>query len=185
ELKAAFYHSDLSLNDKGASLGNAVEEDGQVVYNKRIRGYNIANREDKNSVFQLDLVGDEVKTGRISHTFQIGFDFRTNKFSTFNQNQNHVDIIDVFEDIPHSLSTLNLQDGVIEAAESRAIGFVAQDVISFTDWFKTFLGVRLSKSETILAEENNINSAINPLGGVILSPARSEERRVGKECRCR
>lgn len=173
ELKAAFYHSDLSLNDKGASLGNAVEEDGQVVYNKRIRGYNIANREDKNSVFQLDLVGDEVKTGRISHTFQIGFDFRTNKFSTFNQNQNHVDIIDVFEDIPHSLSTLNLQDGVIEAAESRAIGFVAQDVISFTDWFKTFLGVRLSKSETILAEENNINSAINPLGGVILSPAKN------------
>lgn len=172
-LKAAFYHSDLSLNDKGASLGSVIKEDGQPIYNQRNRGYSIANREDKNSVIQFDLVGDEVKTGSISHTFQVGFDFRTNKFSTFNQSQNNVDVIDVFEDISHSLPTLNLRDGVIDGAESRAIGFIAQDVISFTDWFKTFLGVRLSKSETILAEENNRNSAINPLGGIILSPTKN------------
>src|SRR5690554_5181638 len=172
-LKAAFYHSDLSLNDKGASLGSVIKEDGQPIYNQRNRGYSIANRVDKNSVIQFDLVGDEVKTGSISHTFQVGFDFRTNKFSTFNQSQNNVDVIDVFEDISHSLPTLNLRDGVIDGAESRAIGFIAQDVISFTDWFKTFLGVRLSKSETILAEENNRNSAINPLGGVILSPTKN------------
>lgn len=173
ELKAAFYHSNLSLDDKGASLGNPVEENGQTVYNKRHRGYTIANREDKNSVLQLDLVGDAIQTGNITHTFQIGFDFRTSKFSTFNQKQNNVDIIDVFADISNSLPTLNLQDGVIDAADSRAIGFVVQDVIGFTDWFKTFLGVRLSKSETILAEENNRNSAINPLGGIILSPTKN------------
>lgn len=173
ELKAAFYHSDLSLNDKGASLGSVVEENGQAIYNQRNRGYNISNREDKNSVIQLDLIGDEVKTGNISHTFQVGFDFRTNKFSTFNQAQKNVDVIDVYAAISNSLPTLNLQDGVIDGAESRAIGFVAQDVISFTDWFKTFLGVRLSKSETILAEENNRSSAINPLGGIILSPTKN------------
>lgn len=170
ELKAAFYHSDLSLNDKGASLGSVVEENGEVVYNKRNRGYNIANREDKNSVLQLDLIGDEVKTGSISHTFQVGFDFRTSKFSTFNQSQKNVDVIDVYDDISSALPTLALQDGVIDGAESRAVGFVAQDVISFTDWFKTFLGVRLSKNETIGAEENITSSAINPMGGIIVSP---------------
>lgn len=170
ELKAAFYHSDLSLNDKGASLGSVVEENGEAVYNKRNRGYNIANREDKNSVLQLDLIGDEVKTGSISHTFQVGFDFRTSKFSTFNQSQKNVDVIDVYDDISSALPTLALQDGVIDGAESRAVGFVAQDVISFTDWFKTFLGVRLSKNETIGAEENITSSAINPMGGIIVSP---------------
>lgn len=173
ELKAAFYHSDLSLNDKGAALGSVIKENGESIYNKRNRGYSISNREDKNNVIQFDLVGDDVKTGSISHTFQVGFDFRTNKFSTFNQTQNNLDTIDVFGELSNSLPALSLEDGVIDSAESRAIGFVAQDVISFTDWFKTFLGIRLSKSETILAEENNRNSAINPLGGIILSPTKN------------
>jgi len=173
ELKVAFYNSDLILNDKGASLGSVIKENDNPIYNKRNRGYSIATREDKNSVLQLDLIGDEIQTGRITHTFQIGFDFRTSKFSTFNQKQSRVDVIDVFDDVSNNLPSLNLQDGVIDAAESRAIGFIAQDVISFTDWFKTFLGVRLSKSETILAEENNTSSAINPLGGIIISPTKN------------
>lgn len=170
ELKAAFYSSDLTLNDKGASLGRPILENDETIYHKRNRGYSISNRSDKNNVLQLDLIGDQIQTGTISHTFQVGFDFRTNKFSTFNQSQSNVDVIDVFGEISNSLPELNLQEGVIAGAESRSIGFVAQDVISFTDWFKTFLGVRVSKNETIDAQENVRSSAINPLGGIILSP---------------
>lgn len=170
ELKAAFYHSDLSLNDKGASLGRAVIENDQTIYNERNRGYAISNRKDNNSVLQLDLVGDKVKTGKIQHTFQVGFDFRANKFSTFNQTQTNVDIIDVFDDISHSLPSLNLQDPLIASAESRSIGLIAQDVIQFTDWFKTFLGIRFSKNETIDEVENIRSSAVNPLAGIIVSP---------------
>lgn len=172
-LKTAFYHSDLDLNDKGASLGRAVVEEGETIYHKRNRGYSIAHRKDKNSVLQVDLVGEDLTTGKIKHTFQVGFDFRANKFSTFNQSQANVDVIDVYDQISTQLPSLTLQEGVIAGAESRSMGIVAQDVISFTDWFKTFVGVRLTKNETIEEQENIRSSAINPLGGIIVSPTQN------------
>lgn len=173
ELKAAFYHSDLSLDDKGATMGRAVVQDGVTQYNLKNRGYSISKRDDKNSVIQFDLIGDKVKTGSLLHTFQVGFDFRTNKYSTFTQTQSNVDVIDVFNPISNTLPVLNLSNPVEAEAESRSIGFVAQDVISFTDWFKTFLGIRLSKNETIEETENILSTAVNPLAGIILSPTKN------------
>lgn len=169
-LSAAFYHSTLSLRDKGASLGKVVEANGTAMYNQRVRGYSLSNRDDENSVIQLDFVGEEIKTGKISHTFQVGMDFRMNKYAIHNQSASAIDTIDVFRDISHQLPTVAFQSTSNEEAQSRSLGFVAQDVISFTSWFKTFLGVRLSQTEIINNTENAMSHAVNPLGGVIFSP---------------
>ena len=171
-LKAAFYKSDLDLNDKGATLGDAIKNTGdESVYNQRKRGYNISDRKDSNSVLQFDLVGDEIKTGSISHTFQVGFDYRTSNYNTSTQKISTIDTIDVFTrnggDLPDNLK---LGAASLAGAKSRAIGFVAQDVITFNAWLKTFLGIRYSKTQTASATETTQSDAFNPLAGVILTP---------------
>ncbi|HET8886023.1 MAG TPA: TonB-dependent receptor [Salinimicrobium sp.] len=171
-LKAAFYNSSLHLDDKGASLGNPVVQNEQPIYNLRNRGYSISTRDDDNSVIQFDLIGDEIATGKIKHTFQVGFDYRTTDFSTFSQSASSVDVIDVFS----TENSNNLPEDIvfgnpnIGSGKSKAIGFVAQDVITFNSWLKTFLGLRYSSTETISGNENNRSDAINPLGGIIISP---------------
>ena len=171
-LKAAFYKSDLDLNDKGATLGDAIKNPGgESAYNQRKRGYNISDRKDSNSVLQFDLVGDEIKTGSISHTFQVGFDYRTSNYNTSTQKISTIDTIDVFTrnggDLPDNLK---LGAASLAGAKSRAIGFVAQDVITFNAWLKTFLGIRYSKTQTASATETTQSDAFNPLAGVILTP---------------
>lgn len=170
QLNAALYHSNLTLNDKGASLGKVVEIGGEKIYNLRERGYSVANREDKNTVVQLDFTGHEMKTWFMTHTFQVGIDFRTNQYSTANQSLSKLDTIDVFADVSNSLPDFNLPVASEASASSRSLGFVAQDVISWTSWFKTFLGVRLSRTEVITEKENTLSHAVNPLGGVVFSP---------------
>ena len=171
-LKGAFYKSNLDLDDKGASLGSVVEDtNGNSIYNQRVRGYSVSTRTDDNSVLQFDLIGDEIETGKIKHSFQVGFDYRTSNFSTTSQRVSAIDTIDVFTTNTHTLpDNLNFSAVNIGGAKSKAIGFVAQDVITFNKWFKTFLGVRYSKTQTITETETTQSDAFNPLGGIIVSP---------------
>ena len=170
-VKAAFYHSNLRLDEEGASLGRVVSVDDTPVYNLRTRGYSASNRRDKNSVFQLDLIGDQLRTGDITHTFQVGADYRTNSYSTLTQTIGTLDQIDIFEPIDNTRpSNLEFSPAQIAAAESRSLGVVAQDVITFNSWLKTFLGIRYSYTETTTENEENSENAVNPLFGVILSP---------------
>jgi len=171
-LKGAFYRSTLTLDDKGANLGDAIKIDAQSVYHLRDRGYNISTRNNDNNVVQLDLIGEDVQTGKISHTFQIGFDYRTTEYSTFSQAANNIDTVDVLVNsnshaLPQNLDFSTPRTG---GARSKAIGFVAQDVITFNSWLKTFLGLRYSTVETIAETENNRSESFNPLAGVIVSP---------------
>lgn len=170
-LKGAYYKSNLDLDDKGASLGSAVIENDEPIYNLRNRGYNISTRSDNNSVIQFDLIGKDIETGNIKHTFQVGFDYRTTDYKTFSQSANNIDIINVFEEnsntLPNTITFKNPQTG---EAKSKSLGFVAQDVIYFNNWLKTFLGFRYSTTETINTTKNNTSKAFNPLGGFIISP---------------
>src|SRR5690554_7908255 len=107
-LKGAFYSSSLSLDDKGASLGKTIEENDISQYNTRQRSYSTSTREDKNSVLQFDLIGDNVYTGSIKHTFQIGFDYRSNNFSTSSQAAGVVDTINMLQNNTHILPSFIL-----------------------------------------------------------------------------
>ncbi|WP_416443596.1 TonB-dependent siderophore receptor [Leeuwenhoekiella sp. A16] len=169
-LKGAFYKSQLDLDDKGASLGDPIEEDGEPVYNMRNRGYSTSTRSDDNSVIQFDLIGDELYTGSIYHTFQVGFDYRKTDYSTLSLTANNADVVDVFGTNSNDLPAIEFGAARTGGAESKSIGFVAQDVITFNSWFKTFLGLRYSSTETIQDTENNKSDAFNPLGGVIFTP---------------
>ena len=170
-VKAAFFRSNLDLEDRGASLGGAVKVDGEVFYNIRSRGYSTSSREDINSVLQLDLIGDKIRTGSITHTFQLGADLRQNSYSTFNQSVGDIDEIDIYDRIVNILPE-NLIYGTPRtgAAESEAYGIIAQDVVTFNSWLKTFLGLRYSSTKTTSEGETTESDAFNPLAGLIVSP---------------
>ncbi|MDG4716223.1 TonB-dependent siderophore receptor [Winogradskyella marincola] len=171
-LRGAYYKSNLDLDDKGASLGGVVEDEfGDPVYNQRKRGYSASTRSDDNSVLQFDLIGEDINTGSISHTFQVGFDYRTTDYSTWSQRVSTVDTIDVFTGNTHTLpDDLAFSNATTAGAKSKAIGFVAQDVITFNKYLKTFLGIRFSKTQTIAATETTESDAVNPLAGIIVTP---------------
>lgn len=169
-VKTAFYKSHLKLDDKGASLGSVVSIDDVEQYNLRTRGYSTTTRNDDNGVLQIDLIGDDVKTGSINHTFQVGFDYRTSKYSTTSQSLSALDTINVFESNSNTLPNVTLNSGNPGGAESKSLGLVAQDVVSWTEWFKTFLGIRYSTTETITDTENDKSDAFSPLGGIIVNP---------------
>ncbi|MCX7547526.1 TonB-dependent receptor [Xanthomarina sp. F1114] len=171
-LVAAFYKSNLDLDDKGASLGAVIEDEFDTpIYNQRKRGYAISERQDDNSVLQFDLVGQDVKTGGVSHTFQVGFDYRTSSFNTKNQRVSTVDTIDVFTSNTRNLpDNLDLGNATYSGAKTSAIGFVAQDVMTFNKYLKAFLGVRYSKTQTEAELETVQSDAFNPLGGIIITP---------------
>lgn len=174
-LKGAYYKSTLDLDDKGASLGRVVSDvDGNAIFNQKSRGYSVSTRADDNSVIQFDVVGDEVKTGALSHTFQVGFDYRTSNYNTTSQIVSVIDTIDVFISNTSKLPTdISLSTQSALAGESKAFGFVAQDVITFNKYLKGFFGLRYSKTRTITAIQTTESDAFNPLGGIIISPVKN------------
>ncbi|APY01012.1 TonB-dependent receptor [Lacinutrix venerupis] len=171
-LKGAFYKSNLELDDKGASLGGVVSDElGNAMYNQRSRGYSTSTREDNNSVIQFDLIGDDLKTGSIAHTFQVGFDYRTSDYGTTSQRVATIDTIDVFTSNSKILPTdIEFSALTTAGAKSKALGFVAQDVVTFNKYLKAFIGLRYSKTRTITETETTESDAFNPLGGIIVSP---------------
>lgn len=172
-LKGAFYSSSLSLDDKGAGLGKTIEENEMPIYNIRQRSYSTSTRDDNNSVLQFDLIGDDVYTGSIKHTFQVGFDYRASRFSTTSQSAGVVDTINVFQNIEHRLPNVALGEANVSGGKTNSLGFVAQDVITWNSWLKTFLGARYSSTETLSEVENTRSDAFNPLGGIIISPIKN------------
>lgn len=169
-LKGAFYSSSLKLDDKGAGLGKVIVENDEPIYNLRQRSYAMSTRDDSNNVLQFDLIGDNVHTGSIKHTFQVGFDYRTNHFNTTNQNSGVLDTIDVFQNIEHRLPEFAIDDSSESGGKTNSLGFVVQDVITWNSWIKTFIGGRYSTTETITDIETTQSDAFNPLGGILLSP---------------
>lgn len=172
-LKGAFYSSSLKLDDKGASLGKTIEENEVPIYNIRQREYTTSSRDDDNSVLQFDLIGDDVYTGSIKHTFQVGFDYRSSHYSTTSQSAGVVDTINVFQNIENKLPNVTLGETNVNGGKTNSLGFVAQDVISWNSWLKTFMGARFSSTETISEVENARSDAFNPLGGIIVSPIKN------------
>ncbi|EAQ37754.1 TonB dependent/ligand-gated channel [Dokdonia sp. MED134] len=170
-LKTAYYASQLDLNDKGASLGGAVSLNNETQYNLRERGYSSAYRTDNNSTLQLDLIGKDVQTGSIKHTFQIGLDYRTSYASYGNETVNVVDTLNVFMANSNVLPNLDFEVENSTVSETNALGFVAQDVISWNKWLNTFIGLRYSTTETITGDEITSSNAFSPLVGVVVSPS--------------
>jgi iron complex outermembrane receptor protein len=149
--------------------------DRQVNFYRRSISHNLP-RLDKNTVIQFDLVGEEIETGAIRHTFMVGADYKmTNLTETSYNTINIPGIINVFD--PSTISntlpynTPNFTKTGETISTTTNMGITAQDVIYLTDWLKAFVGVRYSTNQS----SSPLNPGFtrthfwNPLGGVMVT----------------
>lgn len=193
-VRAAYIRSNLDTEQVGVSLSSGGGR-GAVLPTldlfERYRKISASNRIDNNSVLQLDLIGKELVTGSFKHTFQVGIDYRSTFLETKSATQgalDYVDIINVYNPINSKLpgSGFRYDSGADEMVENdislspnnpvtssnNAYGLMAQDVISFTDWAKIFLGVRYSSVESGGSTITGVSMgyAIDPQFGLMVSP---------------
>lgn len=191
KIRAAYGSSSYQVDNTSTSANAAFKDKD---FNLRNRSLARSLRDDKNSTLQFDLIGQNLYTGSIKHTAQLGFDYRTAYATTtsFETQLNGValktvDQIDVFSNVNNKLSEINLttEDGnqftgddikykalTPVVAEYETFGILAQDVIEFNKYVKAFLGVRYSEIFTKDATGNGTKrqSAWNPSVGVMVSP---------------
>lgn len=203
--RAALFASTLNVNQNSTSLSSGGGRGAAALptlseYNKRYRQIGQSTRQDNNTVLQLDLVGKDLETGKLKHTFQLGMDYRKTHLITASASMNplsYVDIIDVFAPINNQLPQMGYlytpavikNDSVIEGAkteqesitlnpsnevvsDNKSFGVMAQDVIQFNDWIKVFLGLRFSTYESRGSASNGVSysNAIDPQLGIMLNP---------------
>ena len=172
KLRAAYMNSSYDFTNVGASLGA-----GNAATNYAVRARSLAKsaREDKNQVLQLDLIGAEVNTGFLKHTFQVGFDWKQTDVTTTSYQSKSVDQINVLQDISNALPT-SIDGGNFSLAASNPIvntlsstvGLMAQDVITVNKYVKAHLGVRYSKLNGV--SKDLAHDAWNPSLGLLISP---------------
>ncbi|QKX05680.1 TonB-dependent receptor [Aquimarina sp. TRL1] len=187
DLKAGYFSSELDLYTESSYLTTGTRQQLPALdSNQRYRTYYADERADNNSVLQIDVVGKNIKTGFLSHTFQVGVDHRTSEFNstpynvTYPGDRSYVDIIDVFTKIPNELP-----QGVLVAAnpdrgsgsQFKSYGFVIQDKVGVTDWLDVFLGLRYTSMERTRGNfigrqlsGSKTDDALNPLVGFNVKP---------------
>ncbi|MHC2990613.1 hypothetical protein OB13_03075 [Pontibacter sp. HJ8] len=175
-VRAAYFRSNLEVPEVATSLSQGKRDaNGEFILpaNQRTRSITQSNRLDKNSVVQFDLIGQDVKTGFLKHTFQVGADFRTVNLEVPTYASTLMDTIDVFQEISNKMASTPVSKITATTISSEAsLGFSAQDVITVTDWAKVIGGIRYSTTESRSSAAAVVTRghAINPLAGVILTP---------------
>ena len=180
KVRAAFINSVSNTDTQAMSIA----PNGANNWTERKRSYGKNMGEDVNKVFQFDFIGQDVQTGFIKHTFQVGFDWKettvtTTSFDVYknasdlNQKKpvntnNPIDVINVLGDIsntlPYNLIFNKTATGVVK---TPTMGLMAQDVMSFGKYVKAHLGVRYSR---LNGSTKNDVSTWNPSFGLIISP---------------
>lgn len=179
KVRAAFINSVSNTDTQAMSIAPNGKN-----WNERKRSYGKNMGEDVNKVFQFDFIGQDVQTGFIKHTFQVGFDWKettvtTTSFDVYknagdlNQKKpvntnNPIDIINVLGDIsntlPYNLIFNKTATGIVK---TPTMGLMAQDVMAFGRYVKAHLGVRYSR---LNGSTKNDVSTWNPSFGLIISP---------------
>ncbi|MDH6211963.1 iron complex outermembrane receptor protein [Chryseobacterium sp. BIGb0186] len=192
KVRAAFINSNNNGDNEASSISLPT---GGTNYNIRQRVIGKSESEDINRVLQFDFIGQDVKTGFINHTFQVGFDWRETETSavTYNAYKNSIapqnlitaratkigginypanplDTFDVVNgSIPNTLPVNVVYEnlGRSNSVLTPSIGAMAQDVMSFGKYIKAHLGIRYSR---LNGSANRIVDTWNPSLGVIVSP---------------
>ncbi|MBD1397116.1 TonB-dependent receptor [Pontibacter sp. JH31] len=177
-VRAAYFRSNLEVPEVATSLSQGKRDaDGNFMLpaHQRLRSITQSNRSDKNSVVQFDLIGQDVQTGFLKHTFQVGTDFRTVNLELPTYASTFIDTIDVFHPIPNTLPVTPASKITATTTSNEAsLGFMLQDVLTITDWAKAIGGVRYSTTESRSSATAVVTrgQAINPMAGLIVSPFR-------------
>lgn len=168
-VRAAYIKSDFDV-DATNSAATVVVNNQQ---NLRRRTLSRSLRDDKNSVVQLDLIGQDVKTGFVNHTFQVGFDYRIADATTTSLGTVTVDTIDVYRPISNTVKKkISFTAATPVLAYYSTYGLLAQDVITFNKFIKAIVGLRYSSilSKTNSSVSEPARSAWNPSLGIMVTP---------------
>ncbi|MEC4112743.1 TonB-dependent receptor [Myroides pelagicus] len=147
-------------------------------YAHRKRGLSKSDRDDRNSVIQVDFVGKDVFTGILKHTFQVGFDYRENRLETHNYDayldgKIFSEEINVLEDIhnnrPDGIEYRAAKKGAFSESVTPTYGFMAQDYIQIGEKFSALLGIRYSRLNGNTTENATVDRW-NPVVGLIFKP---------------
>ena len=187
-VKAGYFASDLNTYAETSYAFQGSARNGLPVLanSQRYREYYASGRKDKNSVLQIDLVGKNLKTGTLSHTFQIGVDYRKSDFdnqgygTTYPTANPYVDIIDLTQPIsnvlPDGVSVYRNTDRD-SGSRTKSYGFTLQDKVTLNNWADIFVGLRYTSIErtkgnfigrTLAGAKRD--HAFNPLVGFNVKP---------------
>jgi iron complex outermembrane receptor protein len=187
-VKAGYFVSDLDIDTETSYAFQGSPRNGLDILpdSQRYREYYASGRKDNNSVLQIDLVGKDVETGFLKHTFQIGADFRTSEFdnlrytTNYNSGNNYIDTIDVLQHIDNTLPngiSVTRNTSADTGSRTESYGITIQDKISLTDWADVFLGLRYTSMKRTKGnfigrplDESKSDDAFNPLVGFNLKP---------------
>lgn len=179
-VRAAYFKSKYEFDNLSTSVGTKDDvEKGN--WAKRSRKLGRSVRDDDNSTFQLDLIGRDVYTGSIKHTFQVGFDYRTADATTVAYNAYTIDTInniatDVWSNDAPNTKTIEKYVTPNSPVNNKysTYGIMAQEVMTINDYLKAILGIRYS-SISIENKEGGrtVNSSWDPMAGVMISPIKN------------
>ncbi len=176
KLRTAFINSNYDTESIGASLSPVDSKNPNELRNRTLAK---SGRKDLNKVFQFDFIGQDLQTGFLKHTFQVGMDWKQTDVTTTSYKAykgsiapanaiKSIDQINVLQDVSNTLP----YDVVFEGTESTpvstpTVGFMAQDVVSVGKYVKAHLGLRYSK---VNGSSSVDTDAWNPSFGLMLFP---------------
>ncbi|MDO5523938.1 MAG: TonB-dependent receptor [Bacteroidia bacterium] len=171
-VRVAYAGSAFKSKDVRAHASSLKSASRTGEYNLRSRRYSASGRDDTNGVFQLDLMGKDIFTGPIKHTFNVGFDYRWSDVSTVSTNAVAVDTVDVLKPIPNVAPQANLVYATPVTSQEYAYGLLLQEVMTFNKYLKVSLGLRYSQVSGLSNNtvSNTGGDVWDPLFGIIVTP---------------
>lgn len=175
-IRAAYFNASYNVDNTGANVNTRTYSKKPNMDNIRTRSLGRSLRDDKNSTFQLDLIGRDIFTGSIKHTFQVGFDYKKTDLSTTAYNSITIDTIDVLGTISNNLSNkLKMTAAAPIRSQASSYGIMAQEVMTINEYVKAILGLRYS-SQTSISDTSTgqtTGDAWNPMFGLMVTPIKN------------
>lgn len=177
-IRAAYYRSSYQVDNTSTSLGLVAKNDYENP--QRARSMTRSLRDDKNTTVQFDLVGQDVYTGTVKHTFQLGFDYRIADATTKSLGTIAIDTIDVkngnFNNDFQKVTFTHADNVLGINTKYNTYGIMAQEVMTINKYAKAILGLRYSSISTISSTAKGSDpgrtreDAWDPMVGVMISP---------------
>ncbi|HML65106.1 MAG TPA: TonB-dependent siderophore receptor, partial [Dysgonomonas sp.] len=183
-VRAAYFNSAYNVDNTSTALDTINVYGAKDIRNyedpRRKRTLSRSLRDDKNTTFQLDLIGQDVYTGTVKHTFQLGFDYRTANAQTKTLGYRSIDVIDVLNgkinNAQQSVTFSNPELIMPIISEYTTYGIMGQEIITFNKYLKAILGLRYSSISTLTATDKTSDAgrterdAWDPSFGIMISP---------------
>ncbi|MGB6092536.1 MAG: TonB-dependent receptor [Moheibacter sp.] len=173
--RVGYFNSYFEMDSRGATISSFKDQDGDIIYNKRVRGIGRSFTNDRNSTLQIDLMGSDMNFGIFKWAWQAGYDYTMSRVDSRSaKGIKKLDVIDVLDEIPNpnSVTFGDYDAEMLELGESTLTrnyyyGFMTQHHLSITDYVKIIGGVRWSYSI------NQSKSVVDPMIGLMFSPVKN------------